>query len=93
MATSVSSNSITLSWQAPEDSNRNGIIRRYDIVATNFATNQVRRISTVSDREMIIISNLEPFTNYSIRVAAYTVSLGPFSADLDVITMEDGEEM
>ena len=48
-----------------------------------------RVIQSSSTSEMVVVSNLRPFTNYTVQVAAYTVSWGPYSDAVIVRTDPD----
>lgn len=39
----------------------------------------------------IQIAMLTPFTMYSIKVAAFTVGIGPYSEPINVTTLQDGK--
>ena len=72
--------SLRISWQPPPAIDRNGPITGYCIqyimVSSNTSMNE-----NITNRTTFTISNLFPFTNYSIRVAAMTVNgTGPFSS-------------
>lgn len=84
--TFVSSTSISLSWLKPDENSRNGEIRSYNISYTG-SGGSTRRLGSSSER--ISLSGLEPFTTYTIQVAAYTTGIGP-SAEIRVTTTEDG---
>lgn len=92
--TFVSASSITLSWSVPEESSRNGEIRRYTVsvqVVEGISLMPLSTVQTVGSSERITLTGLQPFRSYVIRVAAETVALGPFSAPLNVSTLQDGE--
>ena len=82
--TSVSSSSIGLTWLPPAEESRTGEIRWYNVIYTNTGTGT--QTSVRSTNEQATLSGLEAFVMYNIRVAAYTVALGP-SAELNVMTL------
>ena len=61
----------------------------YDIRLTHLNTSAVQTL--MSGSESIVIRGLSPYSHYLIEVAAFTVSLGPFSTSLSLVTLEDGE--
>ena len=67
---------------------QNGIIREYYINVTDLQTEEVQLYTSRSPG--IEITNLHPYYHYKVRVAAYTVALGPFSEHFTIRTMEDG---
>ena len=46
----------------------------------------------VTDTE-VIVSSLHPYYSYECRIAAVTVSMGPFSTALTIITKQAGEKI
>ena len=82
------SDSIVVTWMPPPTLYQNGVIRRYDVRITHLNTSIVQ---TLASRGLsTVIPGLTPNSQYQIEVAAYTVSLGPFSSSLTVSTKEDG---
>ena len=66
---------------------RNGAITGYFVNVTNGTTKQFFTSSLT-----LIVDSLEPFTVYTITIAAQTaVGAGPYSIGLPTITMEDGK--
>ena len=88
----LSFSSINISWQPP--TTRNGILCSYTI--TVFPTEHGQ--SNANPSEVVngsvtsfLATGLEPFTNYSVVVAAVTVAMGPFSEVATRVTFQDGE--
>ena len=82
------SDSIVVTWTPPPTQYRNGVIRRYDVRITHLNTSTIQ---TLALRGLYtVIPGLTPNSQYQIEVAAYTVSLGPFSSGVTVSTQEDG---
>ena len=54
-----------------------GVIRSYRVRLNNVETGSERIIADSSSP--LVVSDLHPFYNYRISVAAYTVALGPYS--------------
>ena len=68
----------------------NGIITGYFVNVTNFESDITIQLFTSSTT--LIVDSLEPFTVYTITIAAQTaVGAGPYSIGLSTITMEDGK--
>ena len=91
IATASSSTSITVTWAAP--SMPNGVIRRYTVTyyRSGVGISDARRVDvTTSTRAEL--SGLSIFTNYTISVQAFTVSLGG-SSSVTRRTNEDGESL
>ncbi len=88
ISATVGTTSISLSWIKPGANDRNGEIRSYTVTFVRADTGAQRTRNSGS--ESATLFGLEPFTTYTIRVAAYTVAIGPFSSALRVTTLEDG---
>jgi hypothetical protein len=73
----IDSNSITLSWSPPSPEHRNGVVRKYIVVAVETDTGNEYNWESVLTT--ITIHSLHPFYTYQFTVAAYTVQQGPFS--------------
>ena len=75
----------------PPPQDHNGIIRGYNVTYQGLGdTDDVMRELTTADM-FIVITGLVPFTNYSVRVAAFTVNMGPYSQPINVQTDSDRE--
>lgn len=83
-----SSTQILITWNDPPEDDFNGIIRSYDIQLEEQETQTVTVLTSVTTQ--ITLSSLHPYYNYNISVAAVTVSRGPFSSPVSVITDEAG---
>ena len=80
-----------VSWSPPDISTQNGPIISYTVVITDLSFGMADQglNSTVLHQ---FISGLEEYGNYSVRVAASTVEgLGPYSAPVTFITLEDSK--
>lgn len=77
-----------ISWDPPSTHLHNGIIREYfvEIMKETESEVIVHRAGTTT----LVIDDLHPDTSYSIRVAAHTVEVGPFSDPVHLHTLEDG---
>ena len=67
----VDSTSISVSWSSPPLADQNGIIVGYNITYTDI------EIELFTTELSIVISDLQPFTNYNVSVRAFTVAVGP----------------
>ena len=85
----VSSSSMMVYWQAPSDDQHNGIIRQYAIVLQDIASGEESTLTSLGSSTTI--TGLKPFTLYNCKVAAFTVSLGPYSPAVNVTTQQDGK--
>ena len=85
----LSSTSLMASWQAPTLSQQNGIIRQYALVILDVASGEETNL--ISFGTSTNATGLKPFTSYSCKVAAFTVSYGPYSASVNVTTQQDGK--
>ena len=82
-------NSLTINWKALRLEDQNGLIRYYLINVTETDTgSQFQYTSTTID---ITLTDLRPYYTYSISVSAFTVSAGPWSDPIIVITAQDGK--
>ena len=73
---------------------RNGIITKYEVEYNHTAysdTDSSTQTRNTSD-QMIVLVNLHEYTEYHIRVRAYTkVGAGPYSNQTMSITLQDSE--
>lgn len=89
-AVTVGSDSVTLTWSAPDQRARNGIITSYTVEVMSFQSGN--NYTLVTDTQNITIVNLSPYNLYILSVAARTaVGIGPFSTHLPIRTAETGE--
>ena len=84
----VTSKSFSLLWDPPSFDDQNGIIKYYVIQLIEFETN-ITSVFT-ANATFFSLSSLHPAYTYFCKIAAYTVSLGPFSTQINVTTKEDG---
>jgi receptor-type tyrosine-protein phosphatase Q len=82
----VTSNSIYLSWTAPDPSQQNGVIWRYLIYLT--ANDYSITYSTSTSSTTYNLTDLNPYTSYQVKVAAVTISPGPNSTAETIKTGE-----
>ena len=98
--TVVSSKSINVSWSPVSVQERNGIIKGYKVIykALPNGKDKTKIVNvTINDqdkRQILTIGELNEFTNYSIRVLAFTaVGDGPLSVAEIKQTLEDSKFM
>lgn len=86
----VTTDGLTLSWNYPPEEDRNGQIRHFIVNITEVNTGMQYRQTTTTNT--IEINFLHPFYTYLCSVAAVTVSAGPYSTPISVITLSAGEK-
>ena len=84
------STSTNITWSSPVEEDTNGIIRHFVINITQ-DTGEVQLVTLSSQHLYHIARDLQPYTNYSISVAAVTVDIGPFSSEITVEVPESGK--
>ena len=84
----VNSTTIELMWDTVAPENRNGIIRHYLVSVLEVETSEMSTYTTVSTQ--LNISSLHPYYTYTCGVAAVTITVGPFSQSVSVITPQEG---
>ena len=67
---------------------QNGIIRKYSVVLYDLVMDHTLMYTSLTTS--LNVSVLNPYTEYGVRVAAITVSIGPYSDYHNITTMEDG---
>lgn len=83
-----SSTAIFLSWSPPPDIDINGVIQYYTVEVDEVWTGHTFTFHPNSTN--ISVRALHPYYVYQCRVAAYTVALGPYTSNLQIVTGEDG---
>ena len=83
---------LVLSWQPPSPENQNGIIVHYKVNITEMETGRLLSFTAVNTTTLSV-NMLHPFYTYTCIVAAVTVSIGPYSATVEVELPEDGKEV
>lgn len=86
--TSKTSNSLTLDWQPPPTSERNGIIQFYTIALYEIETDN--SLEFISNSSNASLSSLHPYYHYECRVRAETILPGPYSISITIQLDEDG---
>ena len=88
-ATIVSPTVARLSWDAPLQTDQNGIIRRYHINITEVDT--ARQWTLISVTNTYILNFLCPHHTYLYSIAAVTISTGPHTQLLNFTTPPDSK--
>ena len=86
--TVINSRTVSFTWDAPLEENRNGIIRQYFIRVIEVDTG--RQFEVVSTTNSISVSSLHPYYTYQWAVSAFTIGTGPFTEFQNISTPEDG---
>ena len=83
--------SLELSWQPPPEIDQNGPITGYEIQYTNVESN-VTMNEIISSGNTYAITELLPFDNYSVVMAAITINgTGPFSTPVTELSGHEGK--
>ena len=93
-ATANTSTTITVKWDEVLPIDQNGVITMYEVMYTPLEDfgGTVLANTTIISEQSTVLQNLQEYVNYSISVRAFTgIGMGPFSAPLMVLTLEDGE--
>ena len=85
--TVVNSTSLLVSWGVPKF--RRGEIEFYQVEYSSPCSSTVGMNTTDNSTEALL-SGLSPFTEYAVRVRAFTVEFGDFSTNQTRTTAEDG---
>ncbi len=80
---------VTLQWTPPSPEDQNGEIG-YHLNVTE-VNNKGNFFQLTTASPSMVLRSLRPFTQYEIRIAAYTVvGDGPYSSPINVMTKEAG---
>jgi len=77
-----------ISWSPPLAIDINGVIQYYTIEVDEVWSGHTLPFQSTSTN--ISVRALHPYFVYQCRVAVYTVALGPFTSNLQIVTGEDG---
>ena len=86
----VTSTEFTVTWSAPPSEDHNGIIQQYLVLLTEEGTGRLLMFYSTTTSQ-VVESQVLPYNNYTIIVAAVTVNSGPFSSPITITTLEDGK--
>ena len=85
--------SLNISWEPPPEIDQNGPITDYVIRYSRVGSN-VTMDETVTSRNIYTITELSPFVNYSVEIAAVNVNgTGPFSDPIVELSGREGREI
>ena len=90
---SVIPTEIMVTWDIVPEMYQNGVITMYEVQYIPLETfdGAIGENTTNVTERMTTLTDLQEYVNYTISVRAYTsVGEGPYSAELIVITNEDG---
>lgn len=87
---SLSSTSLSISWDPPSLETQNGVITQYRVNVTEIETGSV--FSYVSFTTQISVQFLHPYYTYACIVSAVTNEEGPPSQVVVITTPEDGKK-
>ena len=85
-----SSTLILLSWASPPPYDRNGEIVYYLIHMRELDTGRFWTLPVFNRKTTAYVGSLHPYYRYECRVAAQTISLGPYSDGVVLQTNEEG---
>ena len=88
--TSVNATALLVTWVAPSADLQNGIIIQYRINLTESETGVITYF-TVLNILQTTLTDLHPYYNYQVTVAAITIGLGPYSTEATVQLPEAGQ--
>ena len=85
----LDSRSLQLSWNSPPDEHQNGEVLGYSISIAAVRTGTKLQYNSTSIS--LIVSDLDPYSTYHCRVAAFTIAgTGPFTPVVEQTTEQDG---
>ena len=88
--TFVNATALFLRWLPPAPEQQNGIIVQYTITVTELSTSTSIDIVSTSNKTDTVVSDLHPFYQYDIQVAAGTILTGPPSDFISIQMPESG---
>ena len=91
MVTHNSPTSVSVSWDPPPIQDWNGIIDEYSVELVEETTRTRWHRTAINNATQFLFDFLEESYNYSVRVAAVTVSAGPYSQFHPFITQPDSK--
>lgn len=86
------STSADVTWLPPPEGTHNGIIIAYMVVFGLTTSSAPLAGAEVSDTLQYTVSNLQPYTQFYVKVAAKTsAGVGPYSGNRTFNTLSDGQ--
>ena len=89
--TNITAFSLLLRWNPPPTEYQNGIIREYLVNVTEENTGRKFQVMTRSPTVELQLQFLHPHYTYTLRVAAITNTVGPFSYSVQAVTSTAGK--
>jgi len=89
MGKTINSTTVEITWDPP--SITNGILRYYIVVYGN--SDDMEMMEVNSGNVTVLVSGLDPFTNYTFYVLAVTVAPSEPSDNVTVVTSEAGKSL
>ena len=86
-SSSITSTTVEVTWDPP--SITNGILRYYTVVYGS--SDDMEMMEVNSSNGTVLVSGLDPFTNYTFYVLAVTVAPSEPSDNITVLTNEGGK--
>ena len=90
IANVVGSTYVVISWNPPDFDLQNGLIGYYTVSVTEQQTGSVFWFSETTTQ--ITVDGLHPYYHYTLRVAAVTIAVGPFSDPVTIQLLESGKK-
>lgn len=86
---SMSPNTINISWSPPLTDQWNGIIQYYEIKI--HITETLEYLNFQTPNLFLALNDMHPYYTYIVSVAAVTIETGPFSSSQSITTPQDGK--
>ena len=87
---SLSPTILLISWEPVKESFQNGEIQFYRVTVFDSENSDFYREVDVNQSTSANATNLKPFHTYGVKVAAYTVGLGPASVTVNITQPQSG---
>ncbi len=82
---------IELTWEPPKPEDQNGVITSYSVTIVEAETANVLELEIAQTQPVLVVHSLHPYYTYQCSVAAATtIGIGP-TAEVTVVTDEQGE--
>ena len=79
MLTSVNAFEIHVTWNSPPEESLHGVLQNFTLEWRKTSEGNISNLTLGGDQNSHRLTNLKPFTEYDVRIAAVTVARGPFS--------------
>ena len=77
--TSVNAFEIHVTWNSPPEKSLHGVLRQFTLEWRRTRGGNSTNMTLDANQTSYRLTNLKPFTEYDVRIAAVTVDRGPFS--------------